>query len=138
MRSAFFNLAVIIVSRLIKMSGNIKIVKIATIIYDGQKPGTSGLRKAVKVFEQEHYTENFIQSIFDALGERLTGCTLVVGGDGRYYSKEAVSKIIRIAAANGVCFTNWTWINSILIIDKHQFVSYHAIHNIYHVNTSVF
>ncbi|XP_046629962.1 phosphoglucomutase [Neodiprion virginianus] len=84
------------------MPGNISSVSVPTKVHEGQKPGTSGLRKAVKVFTQEHYTENFIQSILEALGDRLTGCTLVVGGDGRYYGKEAVAKIIRIAAANGV------------------------------------
>nr|XP_012224344.1 PREDICTED: phosphoglucomutase isoform X2 [Linepithema humile]XP_012224345.1 PREDICTED: phosphoglucomutase isoform X2 [Linepithema humile]XP_012224346.1 PREDICTED: phosphoglucomutase isoform X2 [Linepithema humile] len=73
-----------------------------TGIYEGQKPGTSGLRKAVKIFQQEHYTENFVQAILQALGDQLSGCTLVVGGDGRFYGKEAVNKIIRIAAANGV------------------------------------
>ncbi|XP_011300092.1 phosphoglucomutase [Fopius arisanus] len=78
------------------------IVEIQTKIYDDQKPGTSGLRKAVKVFQQEHYTENFIQAILTTLGHEITGATLVVGGDGRYYVKEAVEKIIRIAAANGV------------------------------------
>lgn len=51
---------------------------------------------------QEHYTENFIQAILQALGDKLFGSTLVVGGDGRYYVKEAVEKIIKIAAANGV------------------------------------
>ncbi|XP_012345197.1 phosphoglucomutase isoform X2 [Apis florea] len=51
---------------------------------------------------QEHYTENFIQAILQALGDKLLGSTLVVGGDGRYYVKEAVEKIIKIAAANGV------------------------------------
>ncbi|KAJ8682070.1 hypothetical protein QAD02_017862 [Eretmocerus hayati] len=73
-----------------------------TVSFEGQKPGTSGLRKAVKVFQQEHYTENFVQAIFDALGKNLEGSTLVVGGDGRYYGKDAVQKIIKIAAANGV------------------------------------
>lgn len=70
--------------------------------FEGQKPGTSGLRKAVKVFQQEHYTENFVQAILNALGSKLSGCTLAVGGDGRFYGKDAVQKIIRIAAANGV------------------------------------
>lgn len=84
------------------MSASVKVI--TTKIYDGQKPGTSGLRKAVKVFQQEHYTENFVQSILDALGEQLAGCTLVVGGDGRYYGKDVVHKIIRMAAANGVRF----------------------------------
>lgn len=75
---------------------------IETKVYEGQKPGTSGLRKAVRVFMQEHYTENFVQAILQALEKQLVGSTLVVGGDGRYYGKEAVGKIIRIAAGNGV------------------------------------
>ncbi|XP_043266020.1 phosphoglucomutase [Colletes gigas] len=75
---------------------------VETRVYEGQKPGTSGLRKAVKVFMQEHYTENFVQATLEALGDQLPGSTLVLGGDGRYYGKEAVGKIIRIAAANGV------------------------------------
>lgn len=84
------------------MSNTVMSTIIETRIYDGQKPGTSGLRKAVQVFMQEHYTENFIQAILQALGDKLFGSTLVVGGDGRYYVKEAVEKIIKIAAANGV------------------------------------
>lgn len=55
---------------------------------------------------QEHYTENFIQAILQALEEQLPGSTLVVGGDGRYYGKDVVRKIIRIAAANGVIYLN--------------------------------
>lgn len=86
------------------MSTEITSVTVASKVYDGQKPGTSGLRKAVKVFQQEHYTENFVQAILNALGGKLKGATLVVGGDGRYYCKDAVQKIIRIAAANEVSF----------------------------------
>ncbi|XP_053956654.1 phosphoglucomutase [Anastrepha ludens] len=70
--------------------------------YEGQKPGTSGLRKKVKVFTQQNYTENFVQCILDANGAAVVGATLVVGGDGRYYCKEAAELIIRICAANGV------------------------------------
>ncbi|TNE61181.1 MAG: alpha-D-glucose phosphate-specific phosphoglucomutase [Alphaproteobacteria bacterium] len=69
--------------------------------YEGQKPGTSGLRKKVKVFQQPHYLANFVQSIFNALGG-MTGKTLVVGGDGRYYNREAIQIILKMAAANGV------------------------------------
>ena len=81
----------------------LKIETIPTVRFDGQKPGTSGLRKSVKVFTQPHYTENFIQSILTAgLGDSLANCSLIVGGDGRYYCKEAVAIIIRICAANKV------------------------------------
>ncbi|XP_075229379.1 phosphoglucose mutase 1 [Lycorma delicatula] len=80
----------------------LKSIQVKTVVYDGQKPGTSGLRKAVKLFQQQHYTENFVQSILNALGSSLVGSTLVVGGDGRYFCKQAVDIIIKIAAANGV------------------------------------
>ncbi|KAF9644844.1 phosphoglucomutase [Thelephora ganbajun] len=73
---------------------------VSTKPFDGQKPGTSGLRKRVKVFQQEHYTENFVQAIFDSIQPK--GFTLVIGGDGRYFSPEAVHIIIKIAAANDV------------------------------------
>jgi phosphoglucomutase len=68
--------------------------------FDGQKPGTSGLRKKVPVFQAPHYAENFIQSIFDAL-EGFGGRTLVVGGDGRYHNTAVIQTAIRMAAANG-------------------------------------
>ncbi|KAJ2840781.1 Phosphoglucomutase-2 [Coemansia sp. 'formosensis'] len=76
---------------------------VATTPFDGQKPGTSGLRKRVVVFQQEHYTENFIQAIFTAMpAPGAQGATIVVGGDGRYYMRDVVQKIIRIGAANGI------------------------------------
>ena len=69
--------------------------------FDGQLPGTSGLRKKVPVFQQPGYLENFVQSVFDVLPE-LPGCTLVLGGDGRFHNEHAVQTILRMAAANGV------------------------------------
>lgn len=78
--------------------GNIR--KVATAPYPDQRPGTSGLRKKVLVFQQRHYVENFVQSIFDCL-EGFRGQTLVVGGDGRYYNREAIQTILKMAAANG-------------------------------------
>ena len=76
------------------------IVTVATKPFADQKPGTSGLRKKVPVFQAPNYVENFVQSIFDSL-EGFQGGTLVVGGDGRYYNREVVQKVIRMAAANG-------------------------------------
>ncbi|MFA9460657.1 alpha-D-glucose phosphate-specific phosphoglucomutase [Thiohalorhabdus methylotrophus] len=69
--------------------------------FDDQRPGTSGLRKTVEQFSQPRYLENFIQAIFDTCTE-LQGGTLVLGGDGRYYSETAIDTILRMAAANGV------------------------------------
>lgn len=80
----------------------LKAVKVSTVVFDGQKPGTSGLRKATKVFMQENYTENFVQCTLSAMGDKLVGSTLVVGGDGRYYGPEATKKIIQMCAANKV------------------------------------
>jgi phosphoglucomutase len=75
-------------------------VTVATTPYTDQKPGTSGLRKKVTVFQQPHYAANFVQSVFDVLDDKV-GATLVVGGDGRFLNREVVQLIIRMAAANG-------------------------------------
>jgi len=77
-----------------------QIETITTQPYNDQNPGTSGLRKKVKVFQQQGYLENFVQSIFDSL-EDFTGKALVLGGDGRYFNRLALQTIIKIAAANG-------------------------------------
>ena len=77
-----------------------QIETINTTPYQDQNPGTSGLRKKVKVFQQTGYLENFVQSIFDSL-EETQGKVLVLGGDGRYFNRVAIQIIIKMAAANG-------------------------------------
>ncbi|VDL72250.1 unnamed protein product [Nippostrongylus brasiliensis] len=100
----------------------VKVEVVQTKPFQGQKPGTSGLRKRVPEFQQQHYTENFIQAILDGgLGAKKKGSVLVVGGDGRFLSMEAVNVIIRIAAANGV---------SRLIIGQNGFLSTPAVSNL--------
>jgi phosphoglucomutase len=78
---------------------------VSTERFDGQRPGTSGLRKKTRVFMQPGYLENFVQSVFNAVrADAASGFqseTLVVGGDGRFYNREAIQTIIRMAAANG-------------------------------------
>ncbi len=73
---------------------------IDTAAFDGQKPGTSGLRKKVTVFQEPHYLENFVQSIFDSL-DVFEGKTLVIGGDGRFHNDRAIQTIIKMATASG-------------------------------------
>ena len=77
-----------------------KIIVTPTQPYGDQKPGTSGLRKKVKIFQQANYLENFVQSLFDTLVVP-NGAVLVVGGDGRYHNRQAIQTIISMAAANG-------------------------------------
>jgi phosphoglucomutase len=83
--------------------GNVRTVP--TTPFEGQRPGTSGLRKKTRDFMRPGYLENFVQSVFNAVGgdegEGFRSATLVVGGDGRFYNREAIQTIIRMAAANG-------------------------------------
>jgi phosphoglucomutase len=76
------------------------IERIATTPFDDQQPGTSGLRKKVRVFEQPRYLENFVQAIFDTVAPKQ-GAVLVLGGDGRYHNGAAIATILKMAAANG-------------------------------------
>jgi len=90
-----------------------KIKTVNTTPFSDQKPGTSGLRKKVSVFQSPNYLENFVQSIFDVLpSDQKT--TLLIGGDGRYYNREAIQVIIRIAVANGF---------KRILVGQHGFVS---------------
>lgn len=77
-----------------------QVVDVTTTQFADQKPGTSGLRKQVSVFQQAHYLENFVQSTFNVIGGGQ-GKTLVLGGDGRFYNRAAAQTIIQMAAANG-------------------------------------
>lgn len=77
----------------------LKVIK--TTAYSDMKMGTAGLRKKSKVVLQENYLENFVQSVFNAIGG-VKGLTFILGGDGRYYNKIAIQKIMKMAAANGM------------------------------------
>ena len=77
------------------------IKKVSTRPFKDQRPGTSGLRKKLITFQQPHYLENFVQSVFDIMGD-IKDKTIVLGGDGRFYNKEALQVIIKMAAANGI------------------------------------
>lgn len=74
---------------------------VLTTAFEGQKLGTSGLRKKVSVFQQPHYVENFIQSLFDNIGP-LEGKILILGGDGRYFNRTLLQIVLKMAAAHGV------------------------------------
>ncbi len=83
-----------------EMSFVMQVNIVTTSAFQDQKPGTSGLRKKVKIFQQPHYLENFVQSFFDTLTVP-EHATLVLGGDGRYHNRQAIQTIIKMAAANG-------------------------------------
>lgn len=76
------------------------LITLSTQPFEGQKPGTSGLRKKVTVFQQALYLENFVQALFDTL-PTAAGCTLVLGGDGRFHNRAAIQSILRMASAKG-------------------------------------
>ncbi|HXC30114.1 MAG TPA: alpha-D-glucose phosphate-specific phosphoglucomutase, partial [Stellaceae bacterium] len=82
------------------------LLRVPVTPFAGQRPGTSGLRKKVVVFQQPGYVEAFVQSLFDALpeavGSGVAGQTLVLGGDGHFFNDRVIQTIIRMAAANGV------------------------------------
>ncbi|HEV8370051.1 MAG TPA: hypothetical protein VGQ39_19005, partial [Pyrinomonadaceae bacterium] len=87
-----------------KPESGTQIKRVQTKPFADQRPGTSGLRKKTRVFMQPNYIANFVQSVFNVVRETsgdLSQHTLVVGGDGRYYNREATQIIIRIAVANG-------------------------------------
>ncbi|KAJ8655022.1 hypothetical protein O0I10_009228 [Lichtheimia ornata] len=95
------------------------IQSVPTQPFDGQKPGTSGLRKKVKVFQQPNYTENFIQAILNAIPAE--GAVLVVGGDGRFYSDEVLQIIVKLSVAAGV---------SKLVVGRNGILSTPAVSNL--------
>ena len=74
---------------------------VPTSPFPDQRPGTAGLRKKVRVFRQPNYLENFLQAVFNAAGD-FHGATLVAGGDGRFWNREALQVLFRVAAGNGV------------------------------------
>src|SRR5919202_634876 len=85
--------------------GDTNLKTVRTTPFSDQRPGTSGLRKKTRHFMQPHYVENFVQSVFNTIRDDAGGQfekeTLVVGGDGRFYNREATQIILRMAAANG-------------------------------------
>ena len=92
------------------------VTTVKTSPFPDQKPGTSGLRKKVRIFQQLNYLENFIQSVLQQAN--LGGQTLVVGGDGRFFNREAIQVILKMAAANGVAR---------VLVGRHGFLSTPAV-----------
>ncbi|MEO0420909.1 MAG: alpha-D-glucose phosphate-specific phosphoglucomutase [Pseudomonadota bacterium] len=95
------------------------LITVTTTPFDDQRPGTAGLRRRVEVFRQPHYLENFVQATLDACFSK--GCTLVIGGDGRYFNDRAIQSIIRLGAAHGVAR---------MIIGRHGWLSTPAAANL--------
>lgn len=93
---------------------------VSTTPFPDQRPGTSGLRRKVAVFQQPNYLENFMQAIIEG-APLARGATLVLGGDGRYHNLEAMHTILRIAAANGV---------SRVVVGQHGLLSTPAASNL--------
>ena len=102
MRGAIIKLKLVSVNLRNNKQGpsSMNVQTITSRAFADQKPGTSGLRKKVAVFQQPHYLENFVQSIFDSI-DVPKGASLTLGGDGRYYNREAIQIILKMAAANG-------------------------------------
>lgn len=96
------------------------ITTVKTQPYSDQKMGTAGLRRKSSVVMQDNYVENFMQSMFNVIGD-LSHKTFLVGGDGRFYNDIAIQKIIKMAAANGV---------KKLVIGRNGFISTPAGSNI--------
>jgi phosphoglucomutase len=82
-------------------ANQVSVKEVPTKPIEGQKTGTSGLRKKTKEFMSENYLANWVQSLFNALGDEKNGQVLGLGGDGRYFGKEAAQIIIKLAAGNG-------------------------------------
>jgi len=99
---------------------------ISSTPFTDQKPGTSGLRKKVNVFQQAHYLENFVQSIFTTAPE-LNQQLLILGGDGRFYNKQAIQIILKMAAANGVAH---------VMVGQHGILSTPAVSHLIRKNTA--
>lgn len=120
---SFFPLFPFVQQFIIKM---VNILTVSTQPFEGQKPGTSGLRKRVKVFQQENYTENFIQAMLEAIPQADGGAknaTIVVGGDGRYYSDEVLQVIVKASLGQGVSERKIIIMKSALFIYLYRFLN---------------
>uniref|UniRef100_A0A7N6FJK6 Phosphoglucomutase 5 n=1 Tax=Anabas testudineus TaxID=64144 RepID=A0A7N6FJK6_ANATE len=88
----------------ISTTSPIPVVTVQTAPFEDQRPGTNGLRRKTAVFEgKKNYLQNYIQSVLSSIDLRdRQGCTMVVGSDGRYFSRAAIEVIVQMAAANGI------------------------------------